>query len=56
MIKAGKSWSSDWWRWTLYGFDTAYSIEVWLTDIQTADGRTIYVPKTDATTWTWSKY
>ena len=56
VIKAGKSWSSDWWRWTLYGFDTAYSIEVWLTDIQTADGRTIYVPKTDATTWTWSKY
>lgn len=56
VIRAGKSWSSDWWRWTLYGFDTAYTIEVWLTDIQTSDGRTIYVPKTDATTWTWSKY
>lgn len=55
-IKPGKTWSSDWWRWTLYGFDTAYTIEVWLTDVRTADGRTISIPKTDATTFKWTKH
>lgn len=54
-IKPGKSWSSSRWRWTLYGFDTAYKIEVWLYDMVTSSGETIGVESSEKVVWTWTK-
>ena len=55
IIKPGKKWSSNNWRWTLYGFDTAYKIEVWLVDM-IADGREITIPNNSQQVWEWTKY
>lgn len=55
IIKPKAKWSSNNWRWTLYGFDTAYKIEVWLTDL-IADGRTITIPDSEKQVWEWSRF
>lgn len=56
VIQPGRTWSSDYWRWTLYGFDTAYKIEVWLVEYRTSDGRTVTIPKNETQVLTWTKY
>lgn len=55
-IKPGKTNTDDNWCWTLYGFDTAYRIDVWLTHYRTSDGITTTISPSDYHVITWSKY
>ena len=55
VIKPGKACDDDW-CWTLYGFDTAYRIEVWLTHYRTSDGVTTTISPADYHMVTWNKY
>ena len=54
-IKPGKTWGFSNWCWTLYGFDTAYSIDVWLTDYRTDDGTITDIPYDASNVWTWTR-
>ncbi len=56
IIKPGKAYDDDAWCWTLYGFDTAYRIEVWLTHYRTSDGITTTISPADYHVVTWNKY
>ena len=56
IIKPGKAYDDDDWCWTLYGFDTAYRIEVWLTHYRTSDGVTTTITPSDYHVITWNKY
>lgn len=56
VIKPGKAYDDDAWCWTLYGFDTAYRIEVWLTHYRTSDGITTTISPADYHVVTWNKY
>ena len=54
-IKPGGSWT-DWDSYcTLYGLETAYTIEVWLNDMITTNNRVIDVPYSDRIVWTWTR-
>jgi len=55
-IKPGKTNTDDNWCWTLYGFDTAYRIEVWLTHYRTSDGLTTTISPSDYHVITWNQY
>ena len=55
-IKPGKTNTDDNWCWTLYGFDTAYRIDVWLTHYRTSDGLTTTISPGDYHVITWNKY
>ncbi|MBP3656613.1 MAG: Ig-like domain-containing protein [Clostridia bacterium] len=55
-IKPGKTYSDNSWCWTLYGFDTAYRIDVWLTHYRTADGLTTTISPGDYHVFTWNKH
>lgn len=56
ILKPKKSTSASNWRWTLYGFDTAYRIDVWLTDYRTSSGTTVNIPESDSQVFTWNAY
>ena len=56
VIKPKKSWSSNNWRWTLYGFEEAYTIEVTLVDVHTTSGKTIKYSPSSGNTIRWSRY
>lgn len=55
-IKPGKIYSDNSWHWTLYGFDTAYRIEAWLTHYRTADGTVTTISANDYNVITWYKH
>lgn len=48
-IKPGQTWDSlkKNYYWRLSAYDTAYSVEAWLTSIQTVDGDTINIPASE---------
>ncbi|MBR5884091.1 MAG: Ig-like domain-containing protein [Bacteroidaceae bacterium] len=55
-IRPEKTNTDDNWCWTLYGFDTAYRIDVWLTHYRTSDGITTTINPSDYHVITWNKY
>lgn len=55
-LRPGKSTANDDWWWTLNGFDTAYQIDVWLTDYRTADGTTVTISPAEYDIVTWKKF
>ena len=57
-LKPGKKWSSNNLYWTLYGYEAAYKIEIWLDSVRTSDGNTITIPysKRSNDIWVWTKY
>lgn len=41
--------------WPLYGFDAAYSVDVWLTSYRTSDGTIVDIPDKDIEVITWTR-
>lgn len=56
LIKENSKWASSSWHWTLYGYETAYRIEIYLTSVHTSNGQTITIPLDNSIIWTWNKH